>query len=340
MNPEYIYEFTISPNYRSLDDISDEQLRSFLTVLPRIFPGGIVCYDTSNFDLLFLSQGAADLFGFSHIKLSPGGTYSLPVSTPADAVRELLYEGKKQIDTVGQLHLNIAVSSNTGETIHIRLDGGLAENAEWGSYLICILSDVTGPLREFSNLHNCVDRDELTGLYVRSAVECQCGRYLQWVGNYKNHAIFRIELDNFRAVVGALGEDTANEILKTTGALLTGAFRADDLLGRLGDHEFFVLMKNVPDQRIVKNRASEICHMVSRLFMEYEYPPGSCSIGITYGRLDALSLKENMDNADLSLFRAKERGKNNWSICEYDYLSNTSRESCFGSAGRCSNLEE
>ncbi len=156
--------------------------------------------------------------------------------------------------------------------------------------------------------------DELTGLPNRNMFNQQLTRALaQARRNDKALAIMFIDLDRFKNINDTLGHEAGDRVLKEIAGRLRGCLREVDTVGRLGGDEFVVLIEEVPQSAQVAVVAQKILAAVAKPFLldaqEFHI---SASIGISTYPADSKDMQSLLKNADISMYRAKEQGKNNY----------------------------
>lgn len=169
-------------------------------------------------------------------------------------------------------------------------------------------------------------QDALTGLLNRSAFERQAREVLSLMPGSR-HALLMVDLDNFKTVNDTFGHMTGDRLLIDVGENLRALLRDDDLAGRIGGDEFMLLLKNVPNDEVVKKRAEFINHVLFR-----DLGSGivsSVSIGIAIYPRDGLSVEELYPAADAAAYRAKQSGKNSARMYQADMLSGTDNPTVF-----------
>lgn len=84
--------------------------------------------------------------------------------------------------------------------------------------------------------------DELTGLYNRRGFLRLAERQIKLAGrNGKGFMVVYADLDRMKAINDAWGHDEGDRALRTSGEILTSAFRSTDIIGRIGGDEFAVV---------------------------------------------------------------------------------------------------
>lgn len=176
---------------------------------------------------------------------------------------------------------------------------------------VLVFHDVTAARELATRIRHQASHDELTDLANRREFEHQLGAALEEGGPPgKGHALFYIDLDQFKVVNDTCGHIAGDELLRQVARVLQAGLRDADLLARLGGDEFGVLLRNcplAPALRIAeKLRASlEALHFV--------WQGRSFSIGASIGLVpfDAgLSMTDVLSWADSACYIAKEKGRN------------------------------
>ena len=134
-------------------------------------------------------------------------------------------------------------------------------------------------------------------------------------------ALLFIDLDRFKAVNDSLGHEAGDRVLIGVADRVTGVLRPGDTVARLGGDEFIVLCEDVQTKEDVTVIADRVLACLNQPFA---LPGGdafiSCSIGIALATADGRDAEELLGDADMAMYRAKERGKG-----VYDVFDETMR---------------
>jgi diguanylate cyclase (GGDEF)-like protein len=127
-------------------------------------------------------------------------------------------------------------------------------------------------------------------------------------------AVMFLDLDRFKVINDNLGHSVGDEVLKVAAQRLSEVIRPNDILARWGGDEFVIILTNIESVEEVDGLAEKIARCLEDMIQLAERQFHiSTSIGIslfpTHGK-DALSL---LKNADISMYRAKDRGAGNYS---------------------------
>src|SRR5690606_1286620 len=103
--------------------------------------------------------------------------------------------------------------------------------------------------------------------------------------------------------------------LLKVGEQLRQKLRKSDTIARLGGDEFIMLQTNISSMDEVYKLASRLLNIFKKPWKldDREFYV-TASIGISIYPNDGTDLKELMKNADAAMYRAKEKGKNNFQV--------------------------
>jgi diguanylate cyclase (GGDEF)-like protein len=128
-------------------------------------------------------------------------------------------------------------------------------------------------------------------------------------------AFMFIDLDRFKTINDSLGHHAGDQLLKGVASRLSACVRASDTVARLGGDEFAVILENLRDdddegaQQVAEKM---IAAMAAPMLIEGQPLTTSCSIGIGLYPADGRDSATLMKNADVAMYYAKEKGRNNY----------------------------
>ena len=159
-------------------------------------------------------------------------------------------------------------------------------------------------------LENKADRDLLTDLYNKKATE---RRIREHMAKYPNQTcmMFVFDIDNFKKINDTMGHVFGDEVLRTLGVRISTEFRSSDILGRTGGDEFTLFLCNLRDEAAVKAEAERLEHFFDDFRVgSYVKYSATASIGAAVFPRDGKDFESLYKAADIALYKAKERGKN------------------------------
>jgi diguanylate cyclase (GGDEF)-like protein/PAS domain S-box-containing protein len=191
------------------------------------------------------------------------------------------------------------------------------------------LADITRQKLDEKRIIRIAHYDDLTGLANRVMFYERLGQFLSTSQRYNLHAvIFFIDLDRFKAVNDNFGHDAGDELLKETAKRLLTITRKGDIVARLSGDEFAVLLLNEKSHEQAIYSASLIANKIIEKLSEvfyirrHEVFIGS-SIGISIYPEDGELAEALIKNADVAMYEAKHKGRNNYQFYKKDFTAAT-----------------
>ena len=154
--------------------------------------------------------------------------------------------------------------------------------------------------------------DSLTGLPNRTLLMDRIERSLHLIKRDPNRlfALLFIDLDRFKAINDSQGHTVGDRLLIAIAELLSPCLRETDTLARLGGDEFVILLENVNHLTDATKVADRINHQLQfPLNLEGHTVFTSASIGITLSSTGYENSSQMLRDADIAMYRAKEKGK-------------------------------
>jgi diguanylate cyclase (GGDEF)-like protein len=167
-----------------------------------------------------------------------------------------------------------------------------------------------------TELQQLAYQDPLTGLPNRRYLQDRLPRIL-----YSNQKRKRIsdfiyfDLDNFKRINDTIGHDVGDKVLALVADRLNKLKGRSDLVVRLGGDEFGILIGDINDQKEAETHANKILESIrAPLKMDTKEYILSTSLGIAMIPEHGYDLVTIMQNADMALYQAKSKGKNQFSF--------------------------
>ena len=179
--------------------------------------------------------------------------------------------------------------------------------------------DVTERRQFERDLSHQAFHDALTGLANRALFRDRLEHALSTrLRSAAPLAVLFLDLDGFKAINDSLGHAIGDRLLEEVAAILLAVVRPGDTVARLGGDEFAILLPDLESDAA----AAEVAERIRLAFG----PPldaaghtvraqASCGIALYHGEEDTEML---LRNADLAMYRAKERGLGSFEIFEQD----------------------
>lgn len=170
---------------------------------------------------------------------------------------------------------------------------------------------------EFQNeqIQQLINIDALTGLDNRYAISNKIDQLIGRCEVSEKIAIMFLDVDNFKDINDMFGHDVGDEVIKITGQRLKSLLSEEIFIGRFGGDEFLIVYKDYDgDKELEKliNRVREA--FSSQIFINGRKFYLTVSIGIVEYPKHGRSQKELIKRADISLYKAKFSGKDNYVV--------------------------
>ncbi|MES9993031.1 MAG: EAL domain-containing protein [Candidatus Thiodiazotropha sp.] len=179
---------------------------------------------------------------------------------------------------------------------------------------VAVFSDISKHKENEEQIRYQANYDALTGLPNRSLLS---DRLEQAIGSALREkwklAILFIDLDQFKMVNDTFGHVMGDELLQLVAERIGDSVRESDTVARFGGDEFVILLQDINEMDAVANLATKVIDKITKVFTLYERDIYiGASVGITIFPDDAMSADSLLRNADMAMYQAKERGRNNY----------------------------
>jgi len=181
-------------------------------------------------------------------------------------------------------------------------------------HLIIQIADITEMKQSQERMERLAFYDTLTDLANRRLF---ADRLEQAVRQALRHgrpaALLYLDLDNFKRVNDTLGHEAGDALLKIVAERLHTCVRDEDTVARPGGDEFTILLQEVQDARAAGKVARKILRRLQEpIVLGSHEVRVTTSIGVTLTPDDGTDPATLTKNADLAMYRAKERGRDNY----------------------------
>lgn len=215
----------------------------------------------------------------------------------------------------GKFELRLA--KTTGEYIWCELQFGAIKDEEGHAYrVVGKITNIDFRKKEHEKLRYLSQRDPLSGLFNKAAMQSMIEAFLTHEGKQGRHAFLFIDIDYFKAVNDSLGHLVGDQAIQDIAGILKREAGPFDLVGRFGGDEFCLFMKYIADHDHAEEKADRLCRALRLKYGEDQAHAISASIGVSiypdhgggYGAL--------VEAADQAVYAAKENGKDQYVVYE------------------------
>ncbi len=188
------------------------------------------------------------------------------------------------------------------------------------SLSVASIEDISARKEAERQLAEMAFTDDLTELANRQLFMDRLDHAIQSAARRETHvAVLLCDLDEFKNVNDSFGHSAGDNVLREAALRLRQTVRRNDTLARFGGDEFAILVEDVTDVTNMTRIAQEIIDILSKPF---NVGGGDVYLGASIGMAvyptDGYSPERLVQNADLAMYRAKDAGKNRFSLYTKD----------------------
>ncbi len=188
---------------------------------------------------------------------------------------------------------------------------------------VAVFSDMTQRKNDEDKIRQQANFDALTSLPNRVMLKRELGRIQQQCDQSgASFALLFIDLDRFKAVNDTLGHSVGDEMLQQVSLRLTSVINSSDLLTRFGGDEFVIVQQKIDspeDAAVTAQRVIDV--LIPPFLLSGRTLFIGASVGISCYPSDANSGDSMLRNADMAMYLAKDRGRN-----QYQFFNAEMRE--------------
>ncbi|MCT4621141.1 MAG: EAL domain-containing protein [Marinisporobacter sp.] len=183
-------------------------------------------------------------------------------------------------------------------------------------FFTIMLRDITERKQYEERIRYQAFYDSLTGLPNRLLLKERMGLEIAHAKQTSQKlALMYLDLDRFKLINDTLGHDIGDKLLKEIAERLKACVRQDDTVARIGGDEFVTLLPGINRGENVGKIANKILEAIREpVIIEEHEMYLTISIGVTIFPDDGENDENLLTNADVAMYRAKEKGKNNFQL--------------------------
>ncbi|MGC3983198.1 MAG: EAL domain-containing protein [Steroidobacteraceae bacterium] len=176
------------------------------------------------------------------------------------------------------------------------------------------VEDITERKLYEARIEQQANYDTLTGLANRSLLQDRLQQAILTAATYGTRlAVVFVDLDRFKYINDSLGHQMGDSLLRVMAQRFKSCVRDSDTVARLGGDEFVLLLNGLSEADGV---ASSMERMLEVIAQPWSTEQGvfdvTCSVGVALYPDDGQDAQTLLKHADSAMYRAKERGRNNF----------------------------
>ena len=159
--------------------------------------------------------------------------------------------------------------------------------------------------------------DYLTGLPNRMALSEKLNHSILLSSNMKKMLVVMfLDLDDFKIVNDTMGHDIGDQLLIEVSKRLVNTLHKCDTVARIGGDEFIILVEDIKDMNYIDIISKKILNCLNEPFrLNNQDCFVTTSIGVAIYPNDGENPEELIKNADIAMYKAKGKDKNQYEIC-------------------------
>lgn len=184
-------------------------------------------------------------------------------------------------------------------------------------YRVGLFSDITKRKKTETIIWKQANYDSLTELPNRKMLQDELDRAITRAQvSGLSVALAFLDLDHFKDVNDTLGHYAGDTLLQQAAIRLEECLRQGDTVGRMGGDEFMIIIRDVNNMAIVDTICKRALQVLGKPFMvDGDVVKVTASLGVTLFPQDASDTSEIFKNADIAMYEAKSKGRNQY--CQF-----------------------
>ncbi|MEC4985712.1 MAG: EAL domain-containing protein [Oscillatoria sp. PMC 1068.18] len=242
----------------------------------------------------------------------------LDVTYPEDLAVSLALHEKLFKKEISHFQVESRYLTKENRIVHGILQVAIVRDAQGEPlHLLGQFLDISDRKRAEAQLIYDALHDALTGLANRNLLMERLELALKRQQRHPNDlfAVLFLDLDRFKVVNDSLGHLVGDRLLIKVAQILNDVVRSTDLVARLGGDEFIILLEEI-------SGISDATRIAERILAEIRQPFQlderevftTASIGIVFNSSEYHQASDLLRDADIALYRAKEKGKARYQI--------------------------
>ncbi len=291
-------------------DKSQRELRQAAVVFSSSLDGIIITDTTGH--IVAANQALTTITGYSEQEVLGQKPSLFKSNRHAPSFYHAIWES---IDKTGYWRGEICYQRKNGEHFPTLLTlKAVKDDNDRISHHVGIITDISSIKETENKLSHLAHHDPLTELPNRLLLSSSLEHALHHAKRDKKQvAILFLDLDRFKNVNDSMGHTQGDHLLKLVASRLAKNMRAEDTIARLGGDEFVILIEELEGiQGIIKIAKNTLKLFKKPFHIQDQDIFIEASIGISIYPNDGKNTDTLLRNADAAMYRAKEKGRNNY----------------------------
>lgn len=319
-----VFEDGIFQGYRGLfRDITKVKIEEHFSSTVELAAIGISHVDTDG-RFIHVNRQLCEMMGYSKeefLKLTVKQISHPDDEDLTDEVRNKIHSGE-----IDSFNMEKRYICKDGSAIWVSLTIAVKRRPDGElSHDISVVEDISARKEAEDRVQYLATHDKMTNLPNRLLFSELLNHAIESsIRTKRKIAVLFIDLDRFKHINDSLGHEAGDILLIEMAKRLKQCLRASDVVARLGGDEFVVLLEDISDKSQVSVVARNILGAVIK---PMEIMGQECrvtaSVGVCMCPDNAEDEQSVMKKADIAMYLAKEKGKNNYQFYSDDIKSHS-----------------
>ncbi len=271
----------------------------------------IVEADTKNFPIIYSNPAFISISNLSEKNIIGNNFLELISNKEQPGYMKL----KLAMTESREVDVELRSERNKYEALWIEINLSIVKNKnDVVSHYVFIVNDITHRKKMEEELILRATHDSLTNLPNRSLLADRAERAIQLSQRKeKMMAMLFLDLDEFKLVNDTRGHKFGDELLIQAATRLDRLMNDNETIARVGGDEFIAIIPCIDSEIDAIKRAQELLKAIEVPFsISNETINISTSVGISLYPRDGKTVDELMKCSDMSMYLAKDNGRNNF----------------------------
>lgn len=260
--------------------------------------------------ILYANHHACEMLGYTKEEMLNMSIWDFDPDFPKEAWASM-WEGLR---INGIVHIETRHQRKDGTIFPVAIVGNYIKNAD-EEFSLVFCQDITERKQAEQHISALAYFDGLTGLPNRALLHDRLAMMLASSHrDKKEFAVLFMDLDRFKYINDSLGHAAGDKLLQEIARRLKACIRETDTVSRIGGDEFIILLPDTGAAGAVQVATNILSEVRKEILIDDKPLHTQASVGISHYPHDAQDAQKLIKYADMAMYEAKDKGRNNYQI--------------------------